>query len=1461
MSDPLVPSNPGVPTPNSLNNVNAVMQTACSFLKLKTGPASMPLYRRKCLHVLVDTGNRCGVTLINELIFRSMSPTGELESVQTSITGAGQKQFLTCVGRPKEPLELQFYDKESKNALIYRFRPLVIRNLQLPLLLSSNDLARIGAVIDVRRNIVTLKTPNKRIIRMPLTDLPTGVRISSPRTGKPPVGIGHSTNNVILGPNEECVFQVAVSPDSFAIGDEVSVEMTPEFKEAGLLDTCVVDRVRKDFKVHLRAYNATKGSITVPRLAQVAMVASLQAETIGSSTEENCNFMEQYPLEDHFDPKGNVQVAQTRRQITQRIASDLKFDKDGHDLSHSEKEEIVKIFLEHRAALALSPDEVGTVKGVTVSIPTGTHPPVSQKCRPLNKHMQEKLREQISKWLQQAVISPCNGPWASPIVPVPKKDGRIRFAVDYRRLNAITTKDSRPVANLNEKLASLKSPGEPFKYFATLDLSEAYHCVKIKEEDQEKTAMITPLGLYKFNRMSFGLTSAPQAFHQVVTLIEKQMYTENPDLARSILLYFDDCIIGATSFADLKKKLTLFLKQIADLGLKINPAKCEIGLRCLKWLGHTVSEKGIQPDKDRVAVLDNWPEPKTLGEIRAVHGLLSYFRKFIRNFAARSQYIRGLLKAEGVIHWTVECQKEFEDLRAELKKQPILGHPDFTKNAQPFVVTVDTSSLGTGSVLSQVQKVKNPESNTLESKEVIICYASRRLTVGERSYSSYKLELAGLVSAIEHFRFYIIGRKFLVRTDNKALSWLLSTTNENAPAMIFRWQQMLQGYDFGVEFISGAKNRLADALSRKGYNQGDYGDMQPPLPHREPQWESGQNAIAPKIARSSDSDDVWIPVMKQKFEVNAVTRSQETAIAARGGSTPDSNFHFQNSNKPNAKSSTVVKSESDDLELEFTEEELKAEPKQEEDDIPTFSDLLIERQQEINDFTRFLLKAQQSSIGLKLVLTALQTKKWPSSVDETRRMIARALANISNKEQAEQEQIMSLLLFQKRDRLELDQNQLLRVRMKDGRKPIVVPYAICPDLIRFVHRSTGSNHVGQRKTIRTFSEHFYAPKIHEKIQRFVETCAQCQDGKRLPQRHGPGLGKTTSIITQRLARFYVDCVKLTKGKDGHQYVFTLLDASTRWFEAFPMRQATSRNVARILEQEIFPRYGYQLLFISDQGKEFKAKLIENLMKEYAQKHYFGTAYHPNSNSVERAHRSLVSALRAELADRDWRKERWVECLPRALATMRMSLDESDTSAFSRVFGLPARTEVNQLAPTPYDEIQLRPTEVIRENDEEITIRNEDPETGESFDRTLQKINDSVFAEHVNSVVNVNEVGLSIQEIEQTKKDVLSERTHRYNKEVFDRKSHRFIPFKNELVDRFLIQDEQSMDSRKFQRPYDGPYLVMSADNQYTAQIVTYNLETGLKGAKEMRVYSGQLRPTLTLSKQHRAVWKPPWHSS
>ena len=140
------------------------------------------------------------------------------------------------------------------------------------------------------------------------------------------------------------------------------------------------------------------------------------------------------------------------------------------------------------------------------------------------------------------------------------------------------------------------------------------------------------------------------------------------------------------------------------------------------------------------------------------------------------------------------------------------------------------------------------------------------------------------------------------------------------------------------------------------------------------------------------------------------------------------------------------------------------------------------------------------------------------------------------------------------------------------------PNEICKDLIQFVHGTEGSSHLGQQRMFQFFCTHFYAPKIQSQIQHFVKTCTARQDEKRLPQRYAPGLSKTMSNITERLSCFYIDCVKLTKGRLGHKYLFTLMDPNTRWLEAYPIRNANSQNVARILESEIFPRYGYNLLF-------------------------------------------------------------------------------------------------------------------------------------------------------------------------------------------------------------------------------------------------------------------------------------------
>ena len=208
--------------------------------------------------------------------------------------------------------------------------------------------------------------------------------------------------------------------------------------------------------------------------------------------------------------------------------------------------------------------------------------------------------------------------------------------------------------------------------------------MELAEDDQDKSAIITPLGLYKFIRMSFGLKAAPAAFHMVVKKIEEVMERRDPEVAESILLYFDDALIIAESFEELQRKMEVFLNALEEVGMKIQPRKANFGQRCVKWLGHEITEEGIFPDRDRMKVLKEWPTPKNKTGAAGIHGLMSTFRKWVRNFAARTSDVRKLItrgkdsKNTDPVEWTDKCRQQYNEVCDLLEKSPKLGHPDFS---------------------------------------------------------------------------------------------------------------------------------------------------------------------------------------------------------------------------------------------------------------------------------------------------------------------------------------------------------------------------------------------------------------------------------------------------------------------------------------------------------------------------------------------------------------------------------------------------------------------------------------------------------------------------------------------------------------------------------------------------------------------------------------------------------------
>jgi len=194
------------------------------------------------------------------------------------------------------------------------------------------------------------------------------------------------------------------------------------------------------------------------------------------------------------------------------------------------------------------------------------------------------------------------------------------------------------------------------------------------------------------------------------------------------------------------------------MGPKLNAKKCNLAVSSIKWLGHKVS------DPQLVQTIRDWPQPANLNELRALFGTLSYYRRFIKNFSSHVANIRELLKKDVPFLWNDKHTSEINDLKNVLCHRPILGHPDFTPDAQPFVLYVDSSKTGIGAILTQQQHIEFDGKRCQE--EIIIAFASKSLTTGEQHYSAYKKELVGIVYSVNHFRYYLLGKKFIVRTDH-----------------------------------------------------------------------------------------------------------------------------------------------------------------------------------------------------------------------------------------------------------------------------------------------------------------------------------------------------------------------------------------------------------------------------------------------------------------------------------------------------------------------------------------------------------------------------------------------------------------------------------------------------------------------------------------------------------------------
>jgi hypothetical protein len=381
------------------------------------------------------------------------------------------------------------------------------------------------------------------------------------------------------------------------------------------------------------------------------------------------------------------------------------------------------------------------------------------------------VQELLSDMLDKDIIQPSSSPWASPIVLVKKKDGSFRFCVDYRKLNEVTHKDAYPLPRIDDTLNTLAGS----QWFSTLDLLSGYWQVEVADKDRPKTAFCTTEGLFEFKVMPFGLCNAPATFQRLMDLVLAGLQWSH------CLIYIDDVVILGRSFEEHLQHLQQVFDRLQQAGLKLKPRKCHFLQRKVNYLGHVVSNKGIAPDPAKIEKIASWPIPNSPKEVQQFLGLAGYYRRFIQDFAEVARPLHRLTERNRPFKWSTECQTAFDKLRDCLCSSPILCYPDFSR---PFLLDTDASDSGIGAVLSQLD----------EGRERVVAYASRLLSKPERQYCVTRRELLAVVVFTRHFRPFLLGRQFTLRTDHGSLTWLRNF--KEPEGQMARWLEQLQEYDF-----------------------------------------------------------------------------------------------------------------------------------------------------------------------------------------------------------------------------------------------------------------------------------------------------------------------------------------------------------------------------------------------------------------------------------------------------------------------------------------------------------------------------------------------------------------------------------------------------------------------------------------------------------------------------------------
>lgn len=896
------------------------------------------------------------------------------------------------------------------------------------------------------------------------------------------------------------------------------------------------------------------------------------------------------------------------------------------EATQAEKAMVKRVLLEYQDCFMAPGGKLGHTDLVQHEIIVGDARPQRQKLRLPPMHLQKAVDDQLDKMLEAGIIEPCQSPWACNLVVVPKKDNTVRLCADLRYINSCLINHSQyPLPKIEECLNTLSGSS----FYCTMDLCQGYHQVEVHPRDRDKVSIITRKGQFRYRVMPFGLSNSPSSFEHLMEVVLRNLQWEK------CVVYLDDVVCFGKDFDSTLQNLQEVLQRFRQANLVLKPSKCKFMVKSVAYLGHIISERGIEADGSKIEAVKTWSRPENVKEVRSFTGFCSYYRRHLKDFSEVAAPLFALTRKRVKFDWSESCEKAFTTLKELLISAPCLAYPDRSK---PFILDVDASLNSIGGVLSQIDD---------DGLERPIAYASKVLSKTQRNYCCTMRELLSCVVFLRHFHHYVYGKVITLRTDHSSLTWL--TNLKESSGMLARWLTTLGMYQYKLVHRKGVLHQNSDSLSR--------------LPIR-----------GRRKCKRDDCDDC---ALKLEDCVCVVTRSQTKNPA--NTTSPDSNHSNTRSGQDDIMNPTLT----DDQSINPVEGNSSQTADPNSVNTQTYSaqndstnDNNLNQSAEPNTTYRQPLPANWVDTWSKDEVHAYQLQ------DPILKEIINLLENKSDapdKTQYSQADNHTRALYNQWQHLELHDGLLYRKWVPENpdeqtQLQMVVPDSLRKEILHLLHTHKTGGHAGVSRIIKNCRQRFYWPGHKSDIERYCAECKICQslhnNIKRAPLQQKP--------VYQRFEKICIDiCGPYEMTRNLNRYILVVGDSVSKWSEAYPIPDQSARVVADVLSSQFFTRYGVATTIHSDLGKSFENQLFKELCDIWDIHKTRTSRYRPCSNGqIESFNRLLKKMLRCFAHDFP---NSWEDYLPYLMMAYRATPHSStNCSPNSLTFGEELRLPIDLL---------------------------------------------------------------------------------------------------------------------------------------------------------------------------------------